>query len=210
MNVWCVLFQIEVHNTALTIEYKKLIEKIENISKRMCALMCLIIVGIFIPAIVVGFINYYILDMGDESFNLTSPMMYVNVKIKSLFYLILIENDREREKLIIKPFNVYVIYFFSFSRIPYNWKTPLKYLVTMIAIFLSIIPLISGIISTICILIGSSSLFIAFVNDLTNDLGFLNVGGVSTTESHMKMKERFCKIIQNHLDVKELSQLIGN
>ena len=47
---------------------------------------------------------------------------------------------------------------------------------------------------------------ISFVEDITNDLGGLNVGEMSQ-RNHRIMKERFCNIIQVHTDVKQLSKV---
>lgn len=96
-------------------------------------------------------------------------------------------------------------FLFAYS-LPYNFKTPFNFLVTIIAMAFSMISLILSFIATVSFLIGSCWLFISFMKDLTNDLGFLNVGGSKTNESRRKMKQRFCKIIQDYLSVKELSR----
>ena len=62
-----------------------------------------------------------------------------------------------------------------------------------------------SLISTVCFFFGSSWLFILFVKDITEDLEFLNVGGVSRNHSRVKMKQRLCKNIQNYLEIKQLS-----
>lgn len=78
----------------------------------------------------------------------------------------------------------------------------------MIANLSAIFPLLLSVISTTCLLIGSCRLFISFIKDITNDLEFFNSSGMSTNRNYIKMKERFCKIIKNYVEVKQLSQLI--
>lgn len=73
-----VFYQIDVHNSASMAVYKKLNRKIEKFSKRMYhAMIILFVFGCFIPAICVCCVNYYVLDMKDESFDLATPMTYV-------------------------------------------------------------------------------------------------------------------------------------
>lgn len=58
--------------------YSELSGKIEKFSK--WAYFCLVyanVIGILIPPSLLSFVNYYIYDLGDESFELVSPIMYV-------------------------------------------------------------------------------------------------------------------------------------
>lgn len=50
---------------------------------------------------------------------------------------------------------------------------------------------------------GSCWLFVAFIEDITNDLELLNVDGASS-HHHKKVKKYFGQIIQLHTDVKQL------
>lgn len=42
------------------------------------------------------------------------------------------------------------------------------------------------------------------MKDITNDLEIFNVGGALSNRGRMRMEQRFCKIIQNYFDVKQL------
>lgn len=57
--------------------------------------------------------------------------------------------------------------------------------------------------STISFLIGSCWLIVSFVNDITNDLPLLNVGGASNRN---EITKRFCRIVEFYMDVKQLSK----
>lgn len=57
---------------------------------------------------------------------------------------------------------------------------------------------------TIGFFIGSCWLFVSFAKDITSDLDLLNIAGKSN-RSRLKIRERFCNIVQVHSNVKELS-----
>lgn len=77
-SVWFVLWKIGAHNSASTTVYEEISVKIEILSKRMfCGMMSLIVFTMMLPVICLGLVNYYVLDMKDESFELPSPMTYV-------------------------------------------------------------------------------------------------------------------------------------
>lgn len=56
----------------------------------------------------------------------------------------------------------------------------------------------------ICYLVASCRSFVAFLEDIKNDVTFLNVGGTSDY-SQVMLKQRLCNIIQLYSDVKQLS-----
>lgn len=89
-------------------------------------------------------------------------------------------------------------------RLPYNWRTPLGYLVTLIIQTVASLSCILSIVPAICLLVGLCWLIISFVEDVTNDLNALNIGQ-NTERSRRIMKERFCSIIQLHMELKQLS-----
>lgn len=58
--------------------YNDLVHKIERSTKLSCVILVKYAgVGLLLPPLLVSFINYYILDLGDESFQNDDPMMYV-------------------------------------------------------------------------------------------------------------------------------------
>lgn len=90
------------------------------------------------------------------------------------------------------------------NRLPFNWKTPVGYIVTVIWMSASYFLILSCLLSTIWFYAGCCWLIITFVEDITNDLELLSVG----SRSDQRRLERFGKIIQLHIDVKQLSWLI--
>lgn len=80
-DVWFIWCEIGAQSSASTSVYEEMNAKIEKFSKRLYqTLMGLIILTILLPAICVGLVNYYILDMKKESFDLPIPMTYVRQK----------------------------------------------------------------------------------------------------------------------------------
>lgn len=75
------LCQIGAPISASAIMYKTLKRKIEKLSKRMyTTLMSSMIFGFFVPNICLSLVNFYFLDMADESFALPVPMMYIFIE----------------------------------------------------------------------------------------------------------------------------------
>lgn len=100
-------------------------------------------------------------------------------------------------------FHQFSVYIFS-SRLPYDWKTQLNYVFTMLAMALVCVPMLLNLLATICFVIGSCWLYISFMNDIINDLKCFNMGAMSSKRRQAKTKERFSEIIRNCSDVKEL------
>lgn len=95
----------------------------------------------------------------------------------------------------------------AFERMPFSWKTPLGYLITLSFEFFG------GCFGTISLcaffplLIGSCLLFKTFVEDITSDLHPLNVDHKRTWNGdHAKnMKMILCSVVQHHSDLTQLS-----
>lgn len=143
--------------------------------------------------IIMTYVNYYILDLKDESFVLTSPVMYVSSMMS-----VALSNSWIQRKHSIFSLSILRV------RLPFNWKTPLGYLVVQLSEAMSFLSIVSCLISTLCFYAGSCWLIIAFGKDIANDLDLLNVGGASNRNRKLT-RERFGKIIQIHMDVKQLS-----
>lgn len=61
--------------------YSKMFERIEEISRFFHFVMLkLTFIGIVLPALLTTVVNYFINDMGSESYLLPSPSMYVSMK----------------------------------------------------------------------------------------------------------------------------------
>lgn len=74
----------------------------------------------------------------------------------------------------------------------------------MVDLHATLFVLLLSVATTVSFFIGSCQLFIAFVEDITNDLAILNIGGMSQ-RSRDKMSKHFLKIIEIHSTVKQLS-----
>lgn len=93
---------------------------------------------------------------------------------------------------------------FAFDRLPFNWQTPLGYLIAEISELVSYASLLLCVVLTLSFYAASLWLIIKFTEDIANDLELLNVGGTSDS-SRMRMRTRFGKIIQVHSNLKQLS-----
>lgn len=60
-----------------------------------------------------------------------------------------------------------------------------------------------GIVPSVCLYIGPCELFIALINDITNDVIALN--GLGKISHHRKMREIFVGIVDSSSKVKQLS-----
>lgn len=93
----------------------------------------------------------------------------------------------------------------SFSvrpRLPYDWKTPFGYLVTVV-VFLSASTFggFLGVTATVCLSIGFSWLLIAFADSIVNDVIKLN----ATNGKYAEMKKLLKSIVEDLSDMKQLS-----
>lgn len=72
--------QIEIDNQATATKYRQLHAKIEQMCRFFNITLVQITVPMFVlPVLFVTIFNYFILDLGDESFYLSSPISYVIV-----------------------------------------------------------------------------------------------------------------------------------
>lgn len=88
-------------------------------------------------------------------------------------------------------------------RLPFNWKTPIGYMIALASEW----AIIHSAILTAAIFVffvGSAWLIICLIKDITNDLSELNITGTSL-HSRRELRERFCYIIQFYSDAKQLS-----
>lgn len=115
----------------------------------------------------------------------------------------------------LKNTNVSLIFAITLHfRLPYNWKTPITYLLTLLiecanAYFLTI-----NIVPVLCFFMGSCALLITFVEDITMDLALLDFAKIEAKSTSSKAKEEikpkiatehFCNIIERLSDTKQLS-----
>lgn len=92
-----------------------------------------------------------------------------------------------------------------FFRLPFDWKTPSGYLLASIFFAGAIFCLLFGFIPLPCLFVGSCWLFICFATDMKNELKKLNVS--AKNKNYRELTQRFSKLIEMHVDVKQLSEL---
>lgn len=141
---------------------------------------------ILMPSLIASMVNFYIFDLGDESFVLPSPIWL------GLSHTINKNSKNKKNQ------------FLSWWRWPFNWKTPIGYIFVYLDEFttqnigaLFCVPLLG-------ILVGSCWLTVAYVNDISDELAFLESNKMSKKSAN-ELKEPFCKTINLYSDAKELS-----
>lgn len=94
-----------------------------------------------------------------------------------------------------------------FYRFPYKQIPPLGYLLCWL--FQTELAFCAGfsVVSTLCLMVGSCWLIMAFVKDISNDLLKLYMGRASY-RYRWELKVRFCSIIQLYSELKQLSTLV--
>lgn len=100
----------------------------------------------------------------------------------------------------------FTVFFFQIHRLSLTWKSPFGYLLTWFiesaAVFCALLPILP----MICLSIGLGWLFMAILNEITNDLSVFKVSKVSTFKRRRhEFKMHLYKIIQLHSYLKELS-----
>lgn len=72
-------YPIESQNTISKAKYSDLIDKIERMSKFFHFILTkLTVVGVVAPDLLITIGNYFIYDLGEQSYYLSAPMMYVS------------------------------------------------------------------------------------------------------------------------------------
>lgn len=181
---------LESHDPALRVKYWKLNENIE----RMCALFYKVFIKIItplqiFPAVLISMVNYFINKLGDDSFYLACPVMYVLLHLKCINLI---------KKTLIDRKSGFIF------RLPLNWKTPLGYLVTEFLQFHSLLSSMLFSFNLLCTFLGSCWLFQAFADDILNDIIDLNDIKITTQlNSQTQINVHFNKIIRLHADLKQ-------
>lgn len=92
-----------------------------------------------------------------------------------------------------------------FCRLPFNWRTPIGYLIALAAECTAINSATFGFTPVISFFVGSGWFVIGIVKDITNDLGELNVRKAPNNKRKKELKEKFCYILRFYSDARELS-----
>lgn len=91
---------------------------------------------------------------------------------------------------------------------PFNWKTPSGYLITLLFEFFSFHCADVFIIAVLCFLVGTCFLLKSFIADITNDLHLLSNGKIKTVKQAQRIQKIFCEIAQDLAKIKELSVIL--
>lgn len=106
-----------------------------------------------------------------------------------------------------QTYNLYWFYRLV-CRLPFNWKTPVGYPIALIYQIVLAYPSFFHLAPILSFAIGLVRIFIAMIDDISNDLHRLNEMSQQiskTTKNHQQMKTLFAKIINDFSDVKQLS-----
>lgn len=93
---------------------------------------------------------------------------------------------------------------FVLLRWPFNWRTPVGYLITLSIQCVAIYATVFCAIPLVHLFIGTLWLSISFVEDVTNDLQFLTVDQ-SSNQNYMESRQHFCNIVHFYGNAKQLS-----
>lgn len=98
-------------------------------------------------------------------------------------------------------------WFFHIFRVPFNWRTPIGYLVYVVFYIATGLSLTLSATATLSFCIGSFLLLISFVEDATNDLARLNVDEKSKSYD-IDVKIHFHTAVHAYSDLQELSEIV--
>lgn len=168
-----------------------MIEKMDQTTEYIyVVLMKVTLPGIILPYLISSIYKYFILELGEQSFELACPVLY------GLYYgvsRVLAENRFKRIPL-----------YFS---LPFNWKTPFGYAIA------NIIGYLGGFlghctVAAITIFTASSFWMLRLIIiDATNDLPILNtIINLLEDKTNKLIKNHFYKIAQGFFDAKKLSR----
>lgn len=91
-----------------------------------------------------------------------------------------------------------------YTRLPFNWQTPLGYLIAMYAQSLAVYYTLVCATLNLGLLGGLCWLFISFVEEISQDLSILNVDKLAK-QNHQDLLKSYSNIVQTYEDVKQLS-----
>lgn len=88
---------------------------------------------------------------------------------------------------------------------PFNWKTPLGYLITLLFEFGCVYFVDVFIIAVLCFLVGTCFLLKSFIADITAVLHRLNKNEITTVANVQKIKKILYNVVQDMANIKQLS-----
>lgn len=181
-----------INYSSTTIDYIKLNENIEKMSKIADLIFVkLSFVGISSSALLITGINYFVYDLNEKAFYLPFPVMYVKYQgFKNIDFL---------QNWIFSHICI------AFSRLPFNWRTPIGFAVALLGSYIAIYAVLLSIGPILSFFIGACWFIVVFAKDVTNDLSQFNAAELRLL-SHAELKKRFTLVIQQLSDVKQLSK----
>lgn len=94
----------------------------------------------------------------------------------------------------------------NFQRIPWNYRTQFGYLIALLLEVITAFSVAFTLSMIMCFLSGFCCFVISFVVDITHDLSHSNISDETPTNGDKTvLKERLCKVVQLHSDIKQLS-----
>lgn len=104
-----------------------------------------------------------------------------------------------------QPYKHFNFPYCSLQRLPFDHKTPTRYILTVAAQAAGGIALLLCATVLIGFLIGSCWSFISFVDDIAIEMFSLRLDDTSNIAQQREIKERFSHVMQLYVDVKQLS-----
>lgn len=197
------IFTADLSNAAHTAIFADLNEKIEKNSKILHFIFVeLTTIGIEVPALLVTLNNFFILNLNDESYYLSFPVMYVHCACMFEYF--------DKMNKVYCRSNIFYIIGFVFSfllapRLPFNWKTPFGYLAVSIIFMASTYTSVSSCIPTVCLAVGSGLMGISNATVITSQVTELHELSKKSQKNAKKMNLLLCEIVQNFSDAIQLS-----
>lgn len=94
---------------------------------------------------------------------------------------------------------------FFVQRLPFNWRTPLGYMIGFLGQLGAFFGFLICCCPPICLYVGFSWLSMSFVRDIEEELNQLNKSN-KFRESHKEFQQRIKQIIEFHSEAKQLSR----
>lgn len=91
----------------------------------------------------------------------------------------------------------------AYSRLPFDWHTPLGYCSALFVQFTADFAVLYSASTVMCFLVGSCSLFITIIRDITGDLTVLDCNESANNSKH-SIQMQFRSVIEFYLDVKQM------
>lgn len=171
-------------------EYSELMGNIELFNKLWYFALNATCTFCFYSALPYTCIRYFIFDMGKESYYLFYPTWFVftSSKLKRKF-------ERIKKKL-----NSYFL--INCIRWPFDWRTPLGYLVAYPAQCVGNIYIAYIYVDFLNLYFGSCWLFYFIAKDIVKDLVAFNTVMEQSKKTHAVLMERFCNMVQVFMNAK--------